>query len=131
MIIRRGTKNKCFKCGIKEGTLKETLNHFGNFKRMITIKLINHHISYDPEVIVLCCRSCHNKIHITLRKEGKCIIPPIILRKLNSKSECSKQILQKHHKKQQQKTRQKKTRPRDLKRYKCDINHDLNRVNML
>jgi len=29
---------------------------------------INHHLSYNPEIIVILCKSCHNRIHILLRK---------------------------------------------------------------
>lgn len=46
-------QSKCFKCGS-------------------TRFVIKHHTSYNPEVIVECCRSCHQKIHHKVRKEGHC-----------------------------------------------------------
>jgi len=46
-------KNKCFKCGTAGS-------------------LIVHHLSYKPEKTVLCCVSCHVKIHRMLRKEHRC-----------------------------------------------------------
>ena len=49
---------KCHKCGCTD---KE---------------LIHHHRSYEPEEIVMVCRSCHKYIHNRLRKEGLCTIPP-------------------------------------------------------
>ena len=48
---------KCHKCGRDD------------------VKLIHHHKSYEPEVIVMMCRSCHEKLHVQLRKEGTCQIP--------------------------------------------------------
>ena len=44
---------KCFKCGS-------------------TRFVIKHHTSYNPEIIVDCCRSCHATIHHRVRKEGAC-----------------------------------------------------------
>ena len=44
---------KCFKCGSDRFVIK-------------------HHISYNPEKIVDCCRSCHQTIHHRVRKEGSC-----------------------------------------------------------
>ena len=46
-------ENKCFKCGDTEG-------------------LILHHLSYNPEVVVSCCHSCHKSIHIKIRTNGLC-----------------------------------------------------------
>lgn len=46
-------QTKCFKCGS-------------------TRFVIKHHTSYNPEVVVDCCRSCHSIIHHGVRKEGKC-----------------------------------------------------------
>lgn len=45
---------KCFKCGREDGTI------------------IKHHIKYNPEIIVDCCRSCHKIIHNKVRKEDTC-----------------------------------------------------------
>lgn len=51
------TKQICFKCGKSEDE----------------VKLINHHTKYGKdEKIVMCCMSCHNKIHYRIRKEGEC-----------------------------------------------------------
>ncbi len=44
---------KCFKCGSDKNIIK-------------------HHISYNPEIIVDCCGSCHKRIHLRVRKEGLC-----------------------------------------------------------
>ena len=49
-----------------------------------------HHQVYDEEtlegnVTVSMCRSCHQKLHFTLRKEGKCKIPVDELRKIHKK----------------------------------------------
>ena len=44
---------KCFKCGSDRFVIK-------------------HHISYNPEVVVDCCKSCHRTIHHRVRKEGAC-----------------------------------------------------------
>jgi len=45
---------KCFKCGTTEGTI------------------IKHHIDYNNEYIVDCCRSCHKLIHNSIRKNNLC-----------------------------------------------------------
>lgn len=57
---------KCFKCG-KE---KET---------------INHHISYNPEKIVDCCRSCHKKIHNRVRENDLCPLSVAETRRISMK----------------------------------------------
>ncbi len=62
------TEIKCFKCGSTTGTI------------------IKHHISYDPEIIVDCCRSCHKKIHYRARKTGKCNVSPDKIDELSTKS---------------------------------------------
>jgi len=57
--------------------------------------VIKHHTSYNPEVIVDCCRSCHKKIHDRVRKEDACKYSPketaIISKRLHHKR-VSKQI---------------------------------------
>ncbi len=47
--------NKCFKCGIDE-------------------HIIVHHLSYEPEKLVFCCRRCHKYIHNKIRKQNLCPI---------------------------------------------------------
>jgi len=69
--MQEDKKIYCFKCGTTEGTI------------------IKHHTSYNPEVIVDCCRSCHSKIHIKLRKNDLCPY---------SREETSKMSKQSHHK---------------------------------
>ena len=59
---------KCHKCGCTDK------------------KLIHHHKSYDPEIIVMVCRSCHKLLHNRLRKEGLCTIPPAELSKMSQYS---------------------------------------------
>lgn len=59
---------KCFKCG-KEGGI-----------------IYKHHTSYNPEVLVDCCISCHSKIHHRIRKENTCSIPVDEVAKLSSRS---------------------------------------------
>ena len=46
-------------------------------------KLIHHHKSYEPQVIVLMCHSCHQKLHKKLRKECKCQISTNELNKMS------------------------------------------------
>jgi len=48
---------KCFKCGSDRFVIK-------------------HHISYNPEKIVDCCRKCHAIIHHNVRKNNICPISP-------------------------------------------------------
>jgi len=38
------------------------------------VKLIHHHKSYDPEIVVMMCKSCHQLLHNRLRRTGKCTI---------------------------------------------------------
>ena len=38
------------------------------FKCKSTINIISHHVSYDPEIIKPCCRSCHQTIHAKKQK---------------------------------------------------------------
>lgn len=42
------------------------------FKCGSTRNVIKHHTSYNPEIIVDCCRSCHNRIHQRIRRKGLC-----------------------------------------------------------
>lgn len=58
---------KCFKCGIEEGTLQKLSRN-----RRGRARIIVHHISYNPEVVVNCCYSCHVKIHKQIRKDNRC-----------------------------------------------------------
>lgn len=53
-------------------------------------KLIHHHKSYNPEIIVMMCMSCHKKLHAKLRREGTCQIPTDELEKLSHSSKHSK-----------------------------------------
>ncbi len=57
----------CFKCGIQEGIARAWITG-----KIRPVKIIPHHLSYNPEIIVDCCLSCHKKIHIRIRKEDKC-----------------------------------------------------------
>jgi len=65
-------RNTCFKCGS-------------------TRFVIKHHTSYNPEVIVDCCRSCHKKIHDRVRKEGACKYTVEEVKKLSDKSSHKRQ----------------------------------------
>lgn len=58
---------KCFKCGLEEN-------------------IISHHIKYNPEEIVDCCRSCHKLIHNKIRKENKCSLSVKEIDALSTKS---------------------------------------------
>lgn len=58
---------KCFKCG------KET-------------KTIKHHLSYNPEVLVDSCVSCHKLIHNRVRKENACPLSVTEVNKLSINS---------------------------------------------
>lgn len=65
---------KCHKCGCTD---KE---------------LIHHHKSYDPEIIVMVCRSCHKLLHNRLRKEGVCTVPSIELATMSKNSNNTKKL---------------------------------------
>ena len=66
--------NKCHKCGCTDK------------------KLIHHHKSYDPEIIVMVCMPCHKLLHNRLRKNGQCDISPDKLAKLSQKSEHQRKL---------------------------------------
>jgi len=38
------------------------------YKCKSTINIISHHVSYNPEIIKPCCRSCHQTIHAKKQK---------------------------------------------------------------
>ena len=59
---------KCHKCGRTD------------------IPLIHHHKSYNPEIIVMVCRSCHQLLHKKLRASGKCNVPADELRRISNNS---------------------------------------------
>lgn len=65
---------KCHKCGCAD---KE---------------LIHHHRSYEPEEIVLVCRSCHKLLHNRLRKEGLCTVPPEEISRMSIDSKNTKKL---------------------------------------
>ncbi len=58
----------CFKCGTTKG------------------KIVKHHISYNPEIIVDCCASCHKKIHYRIRRENRCSLTVSKVRQLSARS---------------------------------------------
>lgn len=62
------SKRECFRCGTSKGTI------------------IKHHLSYNPEVIVDCCMSCHTTIHKRIRKENSCRLSVEETDKLSQKS---------------------------------------------
>lgn len=64
----KNMETRCFKCGTTEGTI------------------IKHHLSYNPEVIVDCCMSCHTTIHKRIRKENSCRLSVEETNKLSQKS---------------------------------------------
>ena len=70
--IVHGDYMKCHKCGCTDK------------------KLIHHHKSYTPEIIVMMCKSCHTKLHRRLRKEDICQVPADELEKLSMNSKHSK-----------------------------------------
>lgn len=72
----------CFKCGIEA----KTLIKWGKHKGLHPTKIKKHHISYNPEIIVDCCQSCHNKIHQKLRKNKLCSLTVKEAHKLSSES---------------------------------------------
>lgn len=37
-------------------------------------KVIQHHISYAPEIIVLLCRNCHSKLHLLIKEYHNIIL---------------------------------------------------------
>ena len=53
-------------------------------------KLLHHHEKYlelhGEEKIIMLCKSCHVKLHLNLRKNGKCNIPVDELRKISHNS---------------------------------------------
>ena len=53
-LEERNTIKQCFKCGTTKGTI------------------VIHHITYIPERIVFCCKSCHQTLHKKIRRENKC-----------------------------------------------------------
>lgn len=55
-------------------------------------KLIHHHKSYDPEIIVMVCRSCHKLLHNRLRKEGLCTVPPEDISRMSIYSNNTKKL---------------------------------------
>jgi len=57
----------CFKCGISSGEKQK--NRDG---KTVKATILTHHTSYNPEVLVSCCKSCHGKIHTRIRKQNKC-----------------------------------------------------------
>jgi len=65
---------KCHKCGCTDK------------------RLFHHHKSYDPEIIVMVCWSCHQKIHQRLRKDGLCTIPPDELNHISIYSNNAKKL---------------------------------------
>lgn len=83
----------CFKCGLSDNVELELLNRQGTYLEIKPMKFVKHHISYNPEVVVDCCNSCHTKIHHRLRKEGKCKIPAKELALLSQKSNSFKRTL--------------------------------------
>lgn len=67
---------KCFKCGSTKFVVK-------------------HHTSYNPEVVVDCCRKCHAQIHYKVRKNNICPIPPTEvsrISRISSIRRCQKNI---------------------------------------
>jgi hypothetical protein len=81
--IEAGDTMKCFKCGVEEGELHDTS------KGITKAVLIKHHTSYNPENIVDCCISCHQKIHTRLRRNNSC---PLSLSEIDKLSQRSSQI---------------------------------------
>lgn len=71
---------KCHKCGCTD---KE---------------LIHHHRSYEPEEIVMVCRSCHKILHNRLRKDGLCKIPAHELSLMSQKSNHAIRLVEKRMK---------------------------------
>lgn len=55
-------------------------------------KLIHHHRSYEPEEIVLVCRSCHKLLHNRLRNEGLCTVPPEEISRMSIDSKNTKKL---------------------------------------
>jgi len=58
----------CFKCGTSTGMI------------------IKHHLSYDPEILVDCCKKCHRNIHLRVRKENACPYSVKEVQRLSAKS---------------------------------------------
>lgn len=63
---------KCHKCGCTDK------------------KLIHHHRSYEPEVVVLMCVSCHKLLHNKLRRTNQCNMAPSELSKKSIQSESNR-----------------------------------------
>ena len=70
---------KCHKCGCTDK------------------RLFHHHKSYNPEIIVLVCMPCHKKIHIGLRFDGACDIPPDELTEMSNKSNYAQKRKHEHY----------------------------------
>jgi hypothetical protein len=50
------------------------------FKCGSTKSIVVHHLSYNPEKTVFCCKSCHVKIHLNVRKLNLC---PLSIKETN------------------------------------------------
>lgn len=79
---------KCFKCGIEDGTSRKRLDS-GKF---YPIRIITHHISYNPERIVDCCQACHTKIHLKIREQNLCPLTPAEAEHLSKKLNTNRNI---------------------------------------
>lgn len=77
-------ERRCFKCGIREGEMRG-VKHNGVYG-MHPAVIITHHLKYDgvDDKLVLCCLSCHQKIH-NPGHERKCETT-----RRSMKSHCSK-----------------------------------------
>jgi hypothetical protein len=67
-------------------------------------ELVHHHVKYEPEEIIMVCRSCHTKIHYRVRKEGLCPYTIEETRKLSAKSACKR-----HYEKNKEESNEKTT----------------------
>ena len=63
-------KGKIEKVSISPKIINEQECYFCNTKQ----KVIRHHISYNPEIMIYLCRNCHSKIHIVLDEYHKIIV---------------------------------------------------------
>ncbi len=96
--------NKCFKCGTSES-------------------LINHHISYSPPKSVICCRSCHRKIHHRIRKENKCPLSVEKVKEISTKLSLMRPESKKKHKDYILKQKQKNNILLDIEELRKAINN--------
>lgn len=71
MAITKGYSDKDFYELLKEKPKKRFIQKSKDCYFCKNNKIIMHHMSYSPEVLIYLCKSCHNKLHFLVQEYHK------------------------------------------------------------